>query len=141
MIRGDIYFVDGALLHFRELIDLESSPSRLMYSYHYQRADTSLVFRYDDTPYHPNYRLFPITNMIRPNRKFSPPNRLRWRTCWMKSGGCVLAKNRTTDGDHLPSHIRCFDVYQRVLPVNLTQSISHTHHVCRSRTMSPYCRP
>jgi hypothetical protein len=59
LIRGDIYFVDGALLHFRELIDLESSPSRLMYSYHYQRADTSLVFRYDDTPHHPELSTFP----------------------------------------------------------------------------------
>ena len=59
LIRGDIYFVDGALLHFRHLIDLESSPSRLMYSYHYQRADASLVFRYDDTPHHPEISTFP----------------------------------------------------------------------------------
>jgi hypothetical protein len=59
LIRGDITFVDGALLHFRELVDLESNPSRLMYSYHYQRADTSLVFRYDDTPHHPEISTFP----------------------------------------------------------------------------------
>jgi hypothetical protein len=59
LIRGDITFVDGALLHFRELIDLEFNPSRLMYSYHYQRADTSLVFRYDDTPHHPEVPSFP----------------------------------------------------------------------------------
>jgi hypothetical protein len=59
LIRGDIYFLDGSLLHFRELIDLESSPSRLMYSYHYQRTDTSLVFRYDDTSHHPEIATFP----------------------------------------------------------------------------------
>ena len=59
LIRGDIAFVDGALLHFRELIDLESSPPSLMYSYHYQRADASLVFRYDDTPHHPELPTFP----------------------------------------------------------------------------------
>jgi hypothetical protein len=59
LIRGDITFVDGALLHFRELIDLESKPPRLMYSYHYQRADASLVFRYDDTPHHPEVSTFP----------------------------------------------------------------------------------
>lgn len=59
LIRGDITFVDGALLHFRELIDLESSPPRLMYSFHYQRADASLIFRYDDTPHHPELATFP----------------------------------------------------------------------------------
>ena len=59
LIRGDITFADGALLHFRELVDLESSPSRIMYSYHYQRADASLVFRYDDTPHHPEVSTFP----------------------------------------------------------------------------------
>jgi len=59
LIRGDIYFVDGSLLHFRELIDLESAPGRLMYSYHYQRADASLVFRYDDTPHYPELPNFP----------------------------------------------------------------------------------
>jgi len=59
LIRGDIFFADGSLLHFRELIDLEIAPSRLMYSYHYQRADASLVFRYDDTPHHPDLPNFP----------------------------------------------------------------------------------
>jgi len=59
LIRGDIYFVDGALRHFRELIELESSPSRRIYSYHYQRADATLAFRYDDTPHHPEISTFP----------------------------------------------------------------------------------
>lgn len=59
LIRGDIYFADGSLLHFRELIDLETEPIRLMYSYHYQRADSLLVFRYDDTPHHPELPNFP----------------------------------------------------------------------------------
>jgi len=40
-------------LHFRELVDLESERARQMYSYHYQRSGTSLVFRYDDTPHYP----------------------------------------------------------------------------------------
>ncbi|MBI5566832.1 MAG: hypothetical protein HY870_18165 [Chloroflexi bacterium] len=44
---------------FRELVDLEATPSRLMYSYHYQRADASLVFRYDDTPHYPELPGFP----------------------------------------------------------------------------------
>ena len=30
-----------------------------MYSYHYQRADASLVYRYDDAPHHPELPTFP----------------------------------------------------------------------------------
>lgn len=30
-----------------------------MYSYHYQRADASLIFRYDDTPHYPELPDFP----------------------------------------------------------------------------------
>lgn len=52
IVRGDLYFIDGSRLHFRELIDLQSEGLRRMYSYHYQAADASLVFRYDDTPHH-----------------------------------------------------------------------------------------
>jgi hypothetical protein len=51
LIRGDARSTDGSLLHFRELVDLESERARQMYSYHYQRGDTSLNFRYDDTPH------------------------------------------------------------------------------------------
>ena len=53
LIRGDIFFADGSRLHFRELVDLELEPARRMYSYHYQRVDASLIFRYDDTPHYP----------------------------------------------------------------------------------------
>ena len=59
LVRGDIYHADGSWLHFRELIDLEAEPARLMYSYHYQRRDASLVFRYDDTPHYPDLPNFP----------------------------------------------------------------------------------
>jgi hypothetical protein len=52
LIRGNIYFVDGTRLHFRELVDFETEPPRLMYSYHYQNEDASIIFRYDDTPHH-----------------------------------------------------------------------------------------
>ena len=59
LIRGDVYFANDSLLHFRELVDLELNPPRLMYSYHYQRADATLVFRYDDTPHYPDLPGFP----------------------------------------------------------------------------------
>jgi len=60
LIRGEVYFVDGSCLYFRELV--EASPSATlcrMYSYHYQDADKTLIFRYDDTSHHPNLNTFP----------------------------------------------------------------------------------
>lgn len=59
LIRGDIYFSDGSRLHFRELVELQAGVVRLMYSYHYQHADETLIFRYDDTPHYPELPDFP----------------------------------------------------------------------------------
>jgi hypothetical protein len=59
IIRGNLYFVDGSRLSFRELVDLQAINVRLMYSYHYQAADSLLVFRYDDTPHHRSLAGFP----------------------------------------------------------------------------------
>ena len=59
LIRGEIRFLDGSLLFYRELVDLEREPVRAMYSYHYQKADSLLIFRYDDTPHHPDLPGFP----------------------------------------------------------------------------------
>jgi len=59
LIRGEVYFSDGSLLHFRELVELRTSALRVMYSYHYQRAEGTLVFRYDDTAHHPELATFP----------------------------------------------------------------------------------
>jgi hypothetical protein len=53
LIRGDLYFADSSRLHFRELVEARTRVVRLRYSYHRQRADSSLVFRYDDTPHYP----------------------------------------------------------------------------------------
>jgi len=59
LIRGDLYFADGSRLHFRELVEVQAQVVRRMYSYHYQAADTTLIFRYDDTPHHPDLSTFP----------------------------------------------------------------------------------
>jgi hypothetical protein len=59
LIRGDLYFADGSRLHFRELVEIQANVVRQMYSYHYQRADDSLIFRYDDTPHHSGLPNFP----------------------------------------------------------------------------------
>lgn len=59
LIRGDLYFADSSRLHFRELVEFQTDVVRLRYSYHYQRADNSLVFRYDDTGHYPDLPNFP----------------------------------------------------------------------------------
>jgi hypothetical protein len=59
LMRGDIYFADNSRLHIRELVNLRSAPPRVMYAYHYQRADRSLIFRYDNTRHHPKLPNFP----------------------------------------------------------------------------------
>ena len=59
MIRGELIFIDGSCLYFRELVELQNTVIRRMYSYHYQDRDAALIFRYDDTPHHPHIRTFP----------------------------------------------------------------------------------
>jgi len=58
-VRGDIYFVDGSRLHVREYINAEFGIERLTYAYHYQRADSTFVFRYDNTAHFPTLENFP----------------------------------------------------------------------------------
>jgi len=58
-LRGDIYFIDNSRLHFRELFVGEGNPVKLAYTYHYQRADESMVFRYDNTPHFPHLSTAP----------------------------------------------------------------------------------
>lgn len=58
-VRGSIYFLDGSLLHLREFVNVEHGVERYMYAYHYQRADGSFVFRYDNTPHFPDLTTFP----------------------------------------------------------------------------------
>ena len=59
LIRGELTFADGSCLHFRELVEIQARVIRIMYSYHYQREDGLLVFRYDDTPHFPTLPQFP----------------------------------------------------------------------------------
>ena len=57
--RGDVHFADGSLLHFRELLDVQKIVPRLMYVYHYQRADGTIIFRYDNTRHFSTLATFP----------------------------------------------------------------------------------
>lgn len=51
-IHGEIYFVDGSVLHLREFVDVETTPDRLTYVYQYMAPVRQLVFRYDNTGHH-----------------------------------------------------------------------------------------
>lgn len=50
---GVLQFDDGSKLHFREYVDTSLPQPRLMYAYHYQNADNSLRFRYDNAAHRP----------------------------------------------------------------------------------------
>jgi hypothetical protein len=59
-IRADVYFIDNSLLHFRELwIWQDDKRFKKAYTYHYQRPDGSMVFRYDNAPHFPNLSTAP----------------------------------------------------------------------------------
>jgi hypothetical protein len=51
-IRGEVFFVDGSMLHLREFVDVETTPDRLTYVYQYVDSTQQLVFRYDNTGHH-----------------------------------------------------------------------------------------
>lgn len=55
-LRGDLSFSDGSRLHFREYVRQAegASAERYTYTYRFQRADGTLVFRYDNTPHYPD---------------------------------------------------------------------------------------
>ena len=48
LIAGILQFTNGSGLHFREYIDVTQAEPKLMHAYHYQDADHSLIFRYDN---------------------------------------------------------------------------------------------
>jgi len=53
-------FWDGSLLQMEEaLIARRFTIIKVRYSYHYQRADGTLVVRYDNAPHHPELPGFP----------------------------------------------------------------------------------
>lgn len=56
-IRGEIYFVDGSILHLREYVDVEDEIDRFTYVYQYMDAQQALVFRYDNTGHHKKLNL------------------------------------------------------------------------------------
>jgi hypothetical protein len=59
-VRGRLRFYDGSTLSFEEkVIKRGRSIEKVSYRYHYQRADGTLIFRYDNAPHHPEVSTFP----------------------------------------------------------------------------------
>ena len=51
-ISGELCFVDGSAFYFREFVDVEIIPDRLMYAYQFIDSSQKLVFRYDNSGHH-----------------------------------------------------------------------------------------
>ncbi len=60
-IVGGLRFYDGALLEFEEILEVRGARQivKTYYKYHYQRADGTLIFRYDNAPHHREVSTFP----------------------------------------------------------------------------------
>lgn len=59
-IEGRLRFWDGSLLNFsEELFERGVMVAKQDYVYHYQTADDNLIFRYDNSPHHPDVATFP----------------------------------------------------------------------------------
>ena len=53
IIKGSISFSDNSKLIFNEYLDVRYKIEKLNYSFHYQKHDGSLVFRYDNAEHKP----------------------------------------------------------------------------------------
>lgn len=53
IIEGSITFSDNSKLVFTEYLDLKYKPKKLNYSFHYQKQDGTLIFRYDNAKHKP----------------------------------------------------------------------------------------
>ena len=53
-IQGNLEFLQGSHLFFKEYIDLQESIEKLSYSFHYQYHENNLIFRYDNAKHKPD---------------------------------------------------------------------------------------
>jgi Family of unknown function (DUF6516) len=59
-IKVRIIFFDGSYLDLREVVDTSKCyPEHLRYGYQYSTSQGAQVFRYDNTPHHPDIQTFP----------------------------------------------------------------------------------
>ncbi len=53
IIKGSITFSNNSRLIFTEYLDLRYKAKKLNYSFHYQKQDSTLIFRYDNAEHRP----------------------------------------------------------------------------------------
>lgn len=53
-LRGNVDFIDGSSLYFRELFIGRGRKYKEIYTYHYQDREGKLLFRYDNSPHFPD---------------------------------------------------------------------------------------
>ncbi|MCE2698085.1 MAG: DUF6516 family protein [Nostocales cyanobacterium LE14-WE4] len=53
-IQGNLEFLQGSRLFFKEYVDLQESVDKLSYSFHYQDHENNLIFRYDNAKHKPD---------------------------------------------------------------------------------------
>jgi hypothetical protein len=75
IIKGSITFSNNSRLIFTEYLDLRYKIEKLNYSFHYQKQDGSLIFRYDNARHKPPIGTYGYKHL--PNGKVSaaePPS-------------------------------------------------------------------
>lgn len=84
-VRGRVEFQDGSsLLFFRELIDMRLPLQKVMYAYHYQKADGVLVFAMT-IPHTMNLSLHSHTISICRPEAWKRLTCLRWSRFYVRS--------------------------------------------------------
>src|SRR3990170_8352719 len=53
IVKGSVTFADNSMLVFTEYLDLRYKVEKLNYSFHYQKQDGTLIFRYDNARHKP----------------------------------------------------------------------------------------
>lgn len=53
LLKGELAFLDGSILFFKEYLDLRYRIDKIMYSFHYQDIHAVLRFRYDNADHKP----------------------------------------------------------------------------------------
>jgi len=80
-------FSDGSQLQVVEKLLVERYTSiKARYAYHYQRADGTLVFRYDNVPHHPEIVTFPHHKHVRETITAARPPDLYLFNKWGPTG-------------------------------------------------------
>lgn len=54
IIEGVVTFCNNSKLIFTEYLDLKYKPQKINYSFHYQKEDDKLIFRYDNAKHKPS---------------------------------------------------------------------------------------